>query len=181
MSRFTLGLCLVVGWVLLWGDLGVGTVLGGSLVAIALFVVFPSNRAVLPRVVVHPVAVGRLVGYFVRQLLVSNALLTRELLRRRTSIRADRVAVPMRTTSHSLLTMVTNLAALSPGTVVVDVDERGATPTLLVHVLMFGDAEDPSVAVRSIHALEERAVLAFGTAEAIDELRAASPVAGAPS
>lgn len=172
MSRLTLGVCLVVGWMFLWGDVGVGPLIGGSLVVSALYVVFPSRRPSLPRVVVHPLAVARLLAYFVRQLVVSNALLTRELLRRRTAICTRVVEVPMRTSVPSLLTMVTNLAALSPGTVVVDADEPapGAPPTFFVHVLMFGDVDDPSGAIRSIHDLEERCVLAFGTNDAIGEL-----------
>ena len=170
MSRFTLGVCLVVGWLLLWGDVGVGPVVGGTLVAVALFVVFPSNRVVRPHVVVRPVAVLRLVVHFVQQLVVSNALLTRELLRRRRAMSTAIVEIPLRTSSPSLLTAITNLTALSPGTVVVDVDETGATPTLVVHVLMFGGAEDPSVAVRSVHALEERTVRAFGTPDDLAEL-----------
>ncbi|HOT80353.1 MAG TPA: Na+/H+ antiporter subunit E [Microthrixaceae bacterium] len=175
MSRLTLGVCIVIGWMFLWGDVGVGPVIGGTLVVVTLYVVFPSSRASFPRVVVHPFAVARLFAYFVRQLVVSNALLTRELLRRRNSICTRVVEIPMRTSVPSLLTMVTNLASLSPGTIVVDADELapGTPPTLVVHVLMFGDLDDPEAAVRSVHALEERCVLAFGTNDAIRELELA--------
>ncbi len=175
MSRLTLGVCIVIGWMFLWGDVGVGPVIGGTLVVVALYVVFPSSRASFPRVVVHPFAVARLLAYFVRQLVVSNALLTRQLLRRRSSICTRVVEIPMRTSVPSLLTMVTNLASLSPGTIVVDADEPapGTPPTLVVHVLMFGEIDDPGAAVDSIHALEERCVLAFGTNDAIRELELA--------
>lgn len=175
MSRLTLGVCIVIGWMFLWGDVGVGPVIGGTLVVVALYVVFPSSRASFPRVVVHPFAVARLFAYFVRQLVVSNALLTRELLRRRNSICTRVVEIPMRTSVPSLLTMVTNLASLSPGTIVVDADESapGTPPTLVVHVLVFGDLDDPEAAIRSVHALEERCVLAFGTNDAIRELELA--------
>ena len=108
MSRLTLGVCIVIGWMFLWGDVGVGPVIGGTLVVVTLYVVFPSSRASFPRVVVHPFAVARLFAYFVRQLVVSNALLTRELLRRRNSICTRVVEIPMRTSVPSLLTMVTN-------------------------------------------------------------------------
>lgn len=77
----------------------------------------------------------------------------------------------MRTTSHSLLTMVTNLAALTPGTMVVATNDD--PPVLTVHVLMFGDRDDPSAAIESIHQLEERSVLAFGTDEARAQFLAA--------
>lgn len=68
MSRATLGFCLVVGWLFLWGDVGIGPIIGGALVAVAMFVVFPSNRVIRPHVVVHPMAVAALIAYFVRDL-----------------------------------------------------------------------------------------------------------------
>lgn len=167
MSRITLGACLVLGWLFLWGDVGVGPVLGGALVAAAMFVVFPSSRAIRPHVVVHPVAVGALVVSFVRDLVVSNVLLSRELLRVRTRLRSSVVEVRMHTTSPSLLTTVTNLAALTPGTMVVGADDT--VPSITVHVLMFDGSGDPTPAVRSLHRLERRSVLAFGTDDAIAE------------
>lgn len=176
MSRVTLGACLVLGWLFLWGDGGVGPVLGGAAVVVVLFVMFPSERAIRPHVVVHPLAVAGLVAYFVRQVIVSNLMLSRELLRRTPAICSRVVVVSMHTTSPSLLTMVTNLAALSPGTMVVDADlpgpddPQGAPPTLSVHVLMFGGSDDPSRAIATIRQLEERSVRAFGTADAIAEL-----------
>ena len=181
MSRSTLGVCLVVGWMLMWGDIGVGTVVGGSLVAFALFVVFPSSRPVRPRVVVHPFAVLRLAAYFVGQLLVSNLLLSRELFRRRPVLEGRVVEVPMRTTSPSLLTMVINLAALTPGTMVVTADD--AAPSVTVHVLMFDDGDDPSATIAQLRRLEELSVMAFGTKEAIAELSSAearAPEVGRP-
>jgi len=160
MSRFTLGCCLVAGWTLMWGDAGVGTVLGGAAVVIALFVVFPSARSVRPRGLVRPVAAVSLAAYFVRQLIVSNLVLSRELLRRRPQLSSRIVEVPMHTTSPALLTMVANLAALTPGTMVVDADEAG--PTLTVHVLMAAGTDDPGAAIAGIHELEARAMRTFG-------------------
>jgi multicomponent Na+:H+ antiporter subunit E len=176
MSRVSLGACLVVLWVLMWGDLSVGTVLGGSAVALSLFVVFPSRRHLRPRIAPRPVAVARLVGYFVWELVVSNLMLSRELLRRRTSIRSRVIAVPMRTTSPSVLTMVTNLAALAPGTMVVDALEADAdhpTAVLTLHVLVFDDDADENAPVRALLELEARAARAFGSPEALAEIAAA--------
>jgi len=162
VSRGTLGVCLVVGWMLMWGDLGVGTAVGGSAVVIALFAVFPSNRAIRPRLLVRPVAVARLVAHFVVQLVVSNALLTRELLRWRTEISSRVVEVPIATSSPSLLTAISNLAALSPGTMVVDVMVGDAGATMFVNVLTFGGDDDPIHALSGLHRLEELTIRAFG-------------------
>lgn len=167
MSRVTLGACLVLGWLFLWGDFGVGPMLGGTVVVCLTFLVFPSSRPVRPHVVVHPAAAMALITYFVSQLIVSNVRLTRELLRVHPRLSSRVVEVPMRTTVPSLLTMVTNLAALTPGTMVVGADEMA--PSITVHVLMFGGSDDPGSTVAALHRLEELAVRAFGTKDAVAE------------
>ena len=171
MSRVTLGACLVLGWVVLWGDFEVGPVLGGVVVVCLIFLVFPSSRRIRPHVVVHPAAVVALIAYFAGQLVVSNIRLTRELLRVHPRLCSRVVEVPMRTTVPSLLTMVTNLAALTPGTMVVGADE--VAPSITVHVLMFGGSDDPGSAVAALHRLEELAVRAFGTDAAVAEFAGA--------
>lgn len=162
MSRFTLGFTLLVAWVLVWGSASPGTILGGIVVIAVMYATFPSARPAFPAFNFHPIRAARLVAYFVRQLIISNVMLSIELLRPRPAIDQVVVDVPMHTSSASILTAVSNLCAMSPGTMVVGV--RTEPPTLRVHVLVFGVQADHEPAVETIRTLERLAIAAFGTA-----------------
>lgn len=158
MMRVGLAGALVVIWVLLWGEASFANVASGVVIAIALLTVFPSDTPEgAPRFVVRPLAFLRLVGYFVAQLVVSNILLTREVLSRRSRIRTGVVTCELRTGSTRIMTIVANLIALTPGTMTVDVE---ADPVVLhIHVLKLDDVED--VRAQVAH-LEWLVLQAFG-------------------
>lgn len=161
MSRVTLGLGLIVGWVMLWGSASPGTVLGGIAVVLVLFSTFPSSRPKLPSVRLDLVALVRLVGYFTSELVVSNLRLSVELVRPTSRLRGEVVDVEMHTTSPSVITAVSNLAAMSPGTMVVGTSQH--PPVLRIHVLVFGGREGTEESVESIRTLERLSLEAFGT------------------
>lgn len=163
MSRLTLGFGLLVAWMLMWGSTSPGTILGGVVVIAAMYAIFPSTRQAIPSFNLHPVAVLRLAAYFVKQVVRSNLLLSIEVLRPTPSIRTTAVDVPMHVDSPSILTTVSNMCAMSPGTMVVGVNVD--PPVLRAHILVFGSQADHSVAVRGIYALERLATAAFGSEE----------------
>jgi multicomponent Na+:H+ antiporter subunit E len=82
----------------------------------------------------------------------------------------------MHTTSDALVTLVANSITLTPGTATIDVREHedGSPPTLYVHVLHFGDVESIR---RDVLRLEQLAVRAFGSAEALRAVDAAARTA----
>lgn len=168
MSRAVLGLLLVVSWILLWGGLTVANVVSGTLVVLLLYLVFPSTRPAWPRTVIHPGAFVRLLGYFVVQLVVSTLLIAREVLTPRSSLQSRVIDVDMRTSSRSLLTLITSMVALTPGTMAVAV--RSEPPLITVHALVLGD---PQQVAEQLWRLEELCVRAFGTDEAIAEIEGA--------
>lgn len=165
MSRITLGLLLLGMWLLLWGELSVGNVASGVLVIALLYLVFPSTRPLAPRTLLHPGAFARLVGYFLVQLVASNLLVAREVVSRRSRLRAHIVSVPMRTSSPGILTLVTNITALTPGVVATAVET--SPPTITVHALVLRDVDEVN---EDLWRVEELCVRAFGTAEAVAEL-----------
>ena len=154
--RVGLAGALVAIWVLLWGEASFANVLSGVLVAVALLTVFPSDaREGAPRFVVRPVAFLRLVGYFIVQLVVSNVLLTREVLSRRSRIRTGVVACELRTGSTRIMTIMANLLALTPGTMTVDAEDD---PVVLhIHVLQLHDVDDVRAQVAHLEWLVLRA------------------------
>ena len=114
---------LAVIWVLLWGTASPANILSGLVVGTLLVLVVPGlrRRRGTPRMRLRPIAIARLVGYMIVMTLRSNVELTRDVLspasRRRTAI----VGVPLPGCSDEVLTLISNLLALSPGTMPIEI------------------------------------------------------------
>mgnify|MGYP003544722612 CR=1 FL=1 len=104
----------------------------------------------------------------VGELIVSNVIMTREIVTPERTLASGVVRCPMRTSSPKVLSTVANILALSPGTMTVDATSD--PPTLFVHVLARGDLHD----VRRLTARMERLVVeAIGS---VDDFAAALPL-----
>jgi multicomponent Na+:H+ antiporter subunit E len=158
---------LVLVWVLLWGDWSWANVLGGLVVAVAVVNLLP-----LPDVVqnarLHPLAFGRLVVFFLRDLTVANWQVAWLAVRPGGPPRGALVRVGLRTDSDLLLTLVAEALTLVPGSVVLDVDRPHRE--LSLHLLHVRDGEDLCRQKASVLATEDRVVRAFGSAEDIAAL-----------
>lgn len=129
---------LTILWVALYGEVSVGNVLGGLVVATFVTAMFPSTGGTVRRI--RPWGVARLAGYVFVNLLTSTwrvavAVLIPRPERIETSVREVRVS----TRSATALTLMGNLITLTPGTMTVDVDETAGR--LRVHVLGRVDAQ----------------------------------------
>ena len=159
---------LVALWILLWGDLSVANLLGG--VAIAVLVL---SLGRLPRpdgadadvMRVRPIALVWFGVYVLYKLVESNLVLAWEIITPTNKINNGVVAVPLRTTSPSVMVVVANVITLTPGTMTIEV--AGDPPVLYVNVLQLHDVERVR---RDLLHLEKLAVRAFGSAEARDQL-----------
>lgn len=151
---------LTLVWLLLWDRITIANAAGGVVVACVVLVVFPTARRVRDArpPVIRPLATLRLAGFVAVQLAVSNWLVAREILSRRSHVRTGIVACPLRTDAPGVVTLLANIVALSPGTMTVDV--RADPPTLYVHVLMLRDV---AAARREVVRLEGLVLRAFGT------------------
>lgn len=155
-------------WVLLWGDISVANVASGALVAVALMVLYPTRSAASGgRNKVRPLAVARLVLHIVVQLVVSNAVVAREIVTPRSRIRTGIVACRLRTRSDGMIAFLADVLALSPGTMPVDIGVD--PPTIYVHVLHL---RDPQRSRREVATLEALAIRAFGSDEEVAGLAA---------
>ncbi len=90
-------------------------------------------------------AVVRLVGFFLWELCLSNLRVARDVLRLRPQYRPAILAVPMEARTDLEITLLAILLILTPGTLVLEVDETERL--LFVHVL---DAPDPEAFRREI-------------------------------
>lgn len=166
MSRLTLGAVLVAVWVLMWGDASPANLLGGVLVAVVLFVVYPTPMPWWPSRRPRPVALATLAAHFVVDVVASNLWLTAAVLGPRRAVRTELVRVELRLDDPRLTTIVANLTALTPGAMVVRIDGDGPRPVVLLHVLT---VRDPARFAGATVALERRCVRALGTDQQIAE------------
>lgn len=157
MSRALFVVSLLAGWLLLWGDMSPANVLTGLLLIAVLFVVVPSGRPDTGPVTFRPVALARLLLLFAGDLVLSNVVLARMVLRRNPATTSGVVAVRVADCTPGLLAFIANLIALSPGAMAVATSNDPAT--IYVHVLQLDDAG----AQRRVERLAGRAIAAFGS------------------
>ena len=160
MRSATIAAGMAVMWVLLWGSASPANILGGLAAGAALILAVPGlrRRGPAPRVALRPVAIARLVGHVLRTIIESNVVLTREIVTRGVNINTAVVGVPLPGCSDELLTLISNLVALAPGTMPL---ELTLDPVVLyVHVLHFRDVEQVR---RDILHLTDLTVRAFGS------------------
>ncbi len=111
---------------------------------------------------VRPVAIARLVGHVLRTIIESNVVLTREIVTRGMNINTAVVGVPLPGCSDELLTLISNLVALAPGTMPLELTPGPVV--LYVHVLHFRDVEQVR---RDILHLTDLTVRAFGSPDTV--------------
>ena len=154
---------LAVIWVLLWGSASAANVLSGIAVGVVLVLLVPGlRRRTSEHHAFRPFAVARLVGHMLVVTVRSNVELTREVLSRQSRMRTAIVGVPLPGCSDELLTLISNLLAISPGTMPLEL--RQDPIVLYVHVLHLTDVEDFR---RQILHLADLTVQAFGSDRAV--------------
>lgn len=155
-------------WVALWGELSVGNVVGGLVVAAGVLAVArPTGVTGLERTYFRPLAAVHYGLYFLVQLVKSNLIVAWEIMTPRTHLNRAIIRVPMHSRSAGVVTLVANSITLTPGTLTVDVhEEPGEDGTvrrdLFIHVLQLGEV--PAVR-REMYKLERLAIKAFGAIE----------------
>lgn len=135
---------LVFAWVAVTGEVSVGNLLEGAVLAglLVLLLRVPLRRRI--RLEKAPKALGLLL-YFLKEILLSNAAVARSLLSPVSSLSPGIVAVPLDVKSDAGITVLANLITVTPGSLCIDVspDRR----TLYIHAL---HVEDPDAFRREV-------------------------------
>lgn len=144
-------------WVLAWGGVTLANVLGGLAVGLFLLWLTPDKIGRSASVVVRPVAFVRFAAFALSEIVKSNLVLIRAIVARRSQIHTGVMAVPLPECSDELLTIVSNIVAVTPGTSPLHITRH---PTVLyVHVL---DMRDPAATRTGLQRLADLAYAAFG-------------------
>jgi multicomponent Na+:H+ antiporter subunit E len=132
---------LIILWLLAWGEVSLANVLSGTAVAAALLVAFPAGPrgGEGERLHVSLAGITRLTAYVAAQLVLSNIEMTRQILRRRHAAAAGVLAHRLRTPSETVLTLMTSIIALSPGTMTADITDDSSV--IYVHFFHLSDRE----------------------------------------
>jgi len=144
---------LVALWLLAWGEVSLANVVSGVAAAAALLVAFPPDRRAHARLRFSVTGAGRLAIYVVVQLVRSNVVMAGQILRPRPDVRPGVIAHRLRQPSEEVVTVMTSVIALSPGTMTVDVDPESTT--IYVHFFRLYDVD---AARTSLGHLEDLAV-----------------------
>ena len=126
-------------WLLAWGEATVANVVSGAAVAAVLLVAFPAVSPASSRVAWHLPSIAKLGGYILVQLVSSNLWMARELLRRRPTVRPGVLSYRLQAPSEHVVTVMTGVIALSPGTMTVDVAPDSSE--IAVHFLFLHDVD----------------------------------------
>jgi multicomponent Na+:H+ antiporter subunit E len=157
---YAIGLATI--WVLLWGSASPANVLSGLAIGWLLVLIVPGLRRPGGRLVFRPKALARLAWHMLVTIVTSNATLVREVLAPTERLRTAVIGVPLPGCSDEVLTLVSNLIALSPGTMPLELTYDPLV--LYVHVLHLRDLETTR---RDIFHLTDLTVRAFGSAESV--------------
>jgi len=126
-------------WLLAWGEVSVANIASGIAVSVLLLVALPPLDPTTARGQIDPIGALRLAGYVARQLVTSNVLMTRAVLRRHPATLSGVLAHRLQVPSEHVVTVMTSVIALSPGTMVADVDRTSST--IYVHFLFLHDVD----------------------------------------
>ncbi len=145
----------IVVWCALWSDLSVANVLWGAVAGVVAMTLIPLHDR-QRTVTASPLGVLAYAGYAAWALVKSSAVVAWEVVTPRNRINQGIVAVPLRTDSVPLATLIANTVSLTPGTLTLEI--RHDPLTLYVHIMHLKSIED----VRAeIGVLEDYAMRAF--------------------
>lgn len=151
---------LVVMWLLLWGRVSAGLVVSGILLAALAITLFPMPALAIegrPR----PLAAIRFFVRFVYDLVTASIQVAWLAVRPGPNPPCAVIAVDLHTTSDLMMTLVSEVLSLVPGSLVVEVDR--ASMILYLHVIGVHSLEDIERERRDASAVEARMIRAFGS------------------
>lgn len=146
----TIGLALM--WAALWGDVSLGTIAAGALVAIGAQLAFP---ALTPRPPgrVNVFALAKLGVVFAWMLVTANLSVTRRVFSPQLALSPLVVDVTLPPCSDAIATVVSNAVTLTPGTLTLDFARTANAVVLTVHNLDASGPEDVRGDVLALYAL----------------------------
>jgi len=154
VTRFFLNVILALAWCLLHDEISLRQFVIGFLVGLLAMLFFPRSFHQERRYFRKAALSVRLVLFFVKELLIANWTVVRQVLALKLAIRPGIVAYPLSLQNDVLITLLANMITLTPGTLSVEVAPD--RQFLFIHFL---DVDDVEEEIRIIKAGFERYLL----------------------
>jgi multicomponent Na+:H+ antiporter subunit E len=163
LSDLGFTLVLTAAWILFWGELSAANLVTGAVASTVLLRVFPLGHDIaLVRHRLRPMAAMRLVVEFGIEIVATTVETSRDILVGSRHERPGIVACPLRVDAPGLITFLTSLLAITPGTMPIEATQD--PPVIYLHVLHL---RDPERVRQNVSRLERLAVAALGSPEAL--------------
>lgn len=139
VTRFLFNIILALAWCLLQDEISLRQMVIGSLVGFLAMLFFPRSFHQERRYFRKVALSVRLVLFFVKELLIANWTVVRQVLALKLAIRSGIVAYPLSLQNDVLITLLANMITLTPGTLSVEVSPD--RQFLFIHFLDVADVE----------------------------------------
>lgn len=146
MNYFMLNIVLALTWAMLSGEINSLNLAAGFL--IGYFVLYIGHRAIGPSPYFGRIKITTLfLGFFLKELFVSNIKLARDVLTSRHLMKPRIVAVPLTVQSDAEITALANLISLTPGTLSLDVSSDKSA--LYIHFIYAENEENVKLEIKN--------------------------------
>lgn len=133
-------LLLMLVWCALFGDFNVKNLAGGFLIGYVALMLLASRGVVgSPRYLRRVRRIVSFLAFFLKELVLANIRVAREVMRPGTMSKPAIVAIPLREHTEVELTLLATLIAITPGTMCMDISTNRRTLYLHVMDLENGD------------------------------------------
>ena len=140
VTRFFFNVILALAWCLLHDEISLRQFVIGFLVGLLAMLFFPRSFHQERRYFRKVTLSVRLVLFFVKELLIANWTVVRQVLALKLAIRPGIVAYPLSLQNDVLITLLANMITLTPGTLSVEVAPD--RQFLFIHFLDVNDVEE---------------------------------------
>lgn len=133
-----INLILTIVWAGLFGTFDLPTLASGFLLSYFFLWVIHRGGGRPPAYFTKPPKIAAFLAYYLKELVVSNLIIARDILTPTHYMRPGVVAIPLRSSTDFEITLLANLITMTPGTLSLDISED--RKTLYVHAMYIHDA-----------------------------------------
>lgn len=134
-----INLFLTLVWVGLFGTFDVPTIASGFLLSYFFLWVIYRSKDSTPAYFTKPPKILSFLAYYLKELVISNFVIARDILTPKDYMAPGVIAVPIRAETDFELTLLANLITMTPGTLSLDFSPD--RKTLYVHAMYIHDAD----------------------------------------
>jgi multicomponent Na+:H+ antiporter subunit E len=139
MTFFLLNILLAIAWIVLTAQFSLFNFIAGYLLGLAVLWITQYRRGAAPAYFRKIPQVASFLSYYIREIILSNLRVTRDVLSLRPRFRPGIVAIELDAETPAEISLLANLVTLTPGTLSLDISAD--RKVLYVHAMYLGETE----------------------------------------